>query len=514
MNKKNKITAYIFDMDGVITATAGVHAQAWKEMFDEFLKNHAAEEKTFKPFDKRSDYLKYVDGKPRYDGVKSFLESRGIDLPYGSPGDPPGKLTICGLGNRKNQMFHHVIRKNGVDVFPENITFIRGLRKSNIPAAVISASKNCLEVLQAAGVEDLFDARVDGVTSEELGLKGKPHPDIFLEAARRLGKTPAECAVVEDSQAGVEAGRKGNFGWVIGVNTGDQFHELKKSGADIVVQKLTEINPQGSRDSEERPISTLPSALEKFSQIETQMEGKRPVFYLDYDGTLTPIVQRPELAVLSPGMKDTLQRLAELTPTAVVSGRDLHNVKKLVGIDELTYAGSHGFDILGPDISYQHGKDFKPDLDQAEQDLQEDIEAVPGAFIERKEFSIAIHFRESDDSDIPRVKRAVEKISAKHDRLRMSSGKKIFELQPDIDWNKGRALLWLRKKMNLDTPDTLVFYIGDDTTDEDAFRVLQEEGIPIVVGENSRSSLAHYRLIDTGQVQHFFHKVLTVLERG
>jgi trehalose-phosphatase len=513
MNKKNKISAYIFDMDGVITKTAQVHAQAWKEMFDEFLKDHTPEGEPFQPFDKHSDYLHYVDGKPRYDGVKSFLDSRGIELPYGTPKDSPEKRTVCGLGNRKNQKFHKVIRENEVEIFPENVQFIKELKKKNIPTAVISASENCREVLQAAGVEDLFDTRVDGVTSSELGLKGKPHPDIFLEAARRLEKDPSDCAVIEDSQAGVAAGKKGGFGWVIGVNTGDQYEELKKSGADIVVEKLTEISRGEKAAVTGRPIRELPSALKDFGRIARRMKGRRPVFYLDYDGTLTPIVRRPELAVLAPDMEALLRKLGDLTPTAVVSGRDLQDVKKLVGLKEITYAGSHGFDISGPDISYQHGKEFKPDLDRAEEKLKSPIDAVPGAFIERKGFSIAVHYRESDEADIPKVKQAVENIASRHNRLRMSSGKKIFELHPDIDWNKGKALLWLLKKMDLDKPDTLVFYIGDDTTDEDAFRVLQEEGIPVAVGENSRPSLAHYRLDNTEQVKLFFQKIIAFLER-
>ncbi len=513
MKKKNKISAYIFDMDGVITKTARVHAQAWKKMFDEFLKNQSPESGDYQPFDKHSDYLKYVDGKPRYDGVKSFLESRGISLPFGTPEDPPGKLTVCGLGNRKNQMFHRIIREEGVEVFPENIQFIRELKNKSIPSAVISASKNCREVLQAAEAEGLFDARVDGVTSAELGLQGKPHPDIFLEAARRLAKDPSDCAVVEDSQAGVEAGKKGGFGWVIGINTGDQYDALKNSGADIVVKTLTEISRGEKTAVTGRPISQLPSALKEFARIEQQIKGRRPVFYLDYDGTLTPIVRRPELAVLAPDMEAMLRRLGDLTPTAVVSGRDLQDVKKLVGIKEITYAGSHGFDISGPNISYQHGREYKPDLDRADEMLKPSIDTVPGAFIERKEFSIAVHYRESAEADVPKVKQAVENIASNQGRLRMSSGKKIFELHPDIDWNKGKALLWLLKKMGLEEPDTLVFYIGDDTTDEDAFRVLQEEGVPIVVGEDSRTSLAHYRLDNTEQVKLFFQKTIVLLER-
>ncbi|MEJ2051859.1 MAG: beta-phosphoglucomutase family hydrolase, partial [Calditrichota bacterium] len=206
--------AAILDLDGVITQTARVHADAWQQMFDEFLKSR---EEDTQPFDRPSDYLDYIDGKPRYDGVRSFLKSRHIDLPEGQPDDPPDANTICGLGNRKNNLFRKLLKHQGVQMYQDTVDWLRQWRKHHGKTAVISSSKNCALVLDQAGLTDLFDERVDGVISEELDIPGKPAPDIFLEAASRLGVSPEKAVIFEDAIAGVEAGQAGDFGLVIGV---------------------------------------------------------------------------------------------------------------------------------------------------------------------------------------------------------------------------------------------------------------------------------------------------------
>ena len=236
-----EIQACIFDLDGVITNTASVHAAAWTRMFDDVLRSRPeAPGEDLRPFEP-DDYRRYVDGKPRYDGVKSFLESRGISIPYGAPDDPPGSETICGLGNRKNEEFQRYLDENGVEVFPDTIAFIDGLHRRGIRTAVISASRNCQPVLRAAGVEDLFETRVDGVVAAELGLPGKPDPAVFLEAARRLGATPDRAAIVEDALAGVEAGRRGRFALVIGVDRTGHGDDLCRAGADVVSTDLAQL---------------------------------------------------------------------------------------------------------------------------------------------------------------------------------------------------------------------------------------------------------------------------------
>ncbi len=234
--------AVLFDLDGVITQTAKLHAAAWKEMFDAYLRERAARSgEEFREFDIATDYKRYIDGKLRQDGVRSFLASRGIELPEGSPDDPPNRETVHGLGNRKNELVLELIRTRGVDLYDSSVEWARWLRDNGVKTAVVSASRNCRAVLEKTGIADLFDVVVDGEVAHELGLAGKPAPDTFLEAARRLGVSPERSIVVEDAVSGVEAGRRGRFGLVIGVDRKGDPEALRAAGADIVVQDLGEL---------------------------------------------------------------------------------------------------------------------------------------------------------------------------------------------------------------------------------------------------------------------------------
>jgi len=236
------IRACLFDLDGVLTQTARVHAQAWKEMFDAFLRRRS--ERTgepFVPFDPVADYSAYVDGKPRYDGVRSFLASRNIELPEGDPSDPPTAETVCGLGNRKNELVLALLGRDGVQVYEGSVRYVRAVRDAGLHRAVVSASANTREVLKAAGIEDLFEVRIDGIVAAERHLRGKPAPDPFLAAAEELKVPAAEAVVFEDALAGVEAGRAGNFGYVVGVDRVGQRQALLEHGADIVVDDLAEL---------------------------------------------------------------------------------------------------------------------------------------------------------------------------------------------------------------------------------------------------------------------------------
>jgi beta-phosphoglucomutase family hydrolase len=238
----DEVQACLFDLDGVVTKTALVHAAAWKEMFDEFLRQHAEQTGTeFVPFDKVREYDKYVDGKPRLDGTRSFLKARGIELPEGSPDDPPTAHTVNGLSNRKNALVLQMIDKQGVQVYDGSVRYIKAVRAAGLRTAVVSSSANTVQVLQVAGLTGLFDARIDGVVAKERGLAGKPAPDTFLAGAQALGVAPAHAAVYEDALAGVAAGHAGHFGIVIGVNRTGQAAELAKHGADVVVDDLEEL---------------------------------------------------------------------------------------------------------------------------------------------------------------------------------------------------------------------------------------------------------------------------------
>ncbi len=375
MSNKYSFKSVIFDLDGVITKTALVHAAAWKEAFDEYLRLRDKRDKEpFKEFTHQSDYLPYVDGKPRYKGVQSFLESRGINISYGEPTDSPDTETICGIGNKKNAKFCQVLRVKGVEVYPSTIEFIKSLEASGVEIGVASSSNNCKEILEVAKIEKFFKTRVDGVVSIEMGLKGKPESDIFTTAAFNLGTIPAESIVVEDATSGVEAGRNGGFGLVIGLARENNQKELLANGADLVVTDLAEINleliEQWFRKKPRDLLQSWDKESEKIESLEGKekdteavvnpsylhsgkshfFSGKKIVFFLDYDGTLTPIVSRPELAVISSDMQDTVKKLSQKYITAIVSGRMREDVEKLVGISGLIYAGSHGFDIKGPEV--------------------------------------------------------------------------------------------------------------------------------------------------------------------
>jgi beta-phosphoglucomutase family hydrolase len=236
------IRACLFDLDGVLTQTARVHAAAWKEMFDAFLRARAARTgDAFVPFDLVDDYDDYVDGKPRYDGVRSFLASRGIDLPLGRTSDPPIAETVSGLGNRKNELVLALIHEQGVEAYQGSVRYVRAARDAGLRRAVVSSSANCKEVLAAAGLVELIEVRIDGIVAAREHLKGKPAPDTFLAAARALDVPPARAAVFEDALAGVAAGRAGRFGYVVGVDRVGQAEALREHGADLVVSDLAEL---------------------------------------------------------------------------------------------------------------------------------------------------------------------------------------------------------------------------------------------------------------------------------
>jgi beta-phosphoglucomutase family hydrolase len=237
-----RFDAALFDLDGVLTATASVHAACWKTMFDAFLRAWAeGSDERFRPFEIDPDYRLYVDGKPRYDGVRSFLESRGIRLPEGDVTDPPGERTVCGLGNRKNELVHEALRAGGIAVYGSSVELVKRLRDLGLKTAVVTSSRNCALVLEAAGITHLFDATVDGARAAAEGLPGKPSPDTFLRGAELLGAEPARAVVFEDSIAGVAAGRAGRFGLVVGVDREGHPEALRQGGADIVVSDLAEL---------------------------------------------------------------------------------------------------------------------------------------------------------------------------------------------------------------------------------------------------------------------------------
>ncbi|MBD3297892.1 MAG: HAD family hydrolase, partial [candidate division Zixibacteria bacterium] len=303
MTNDTTYRALITDMDGVLTRTARVHERAWKTMFDKVLKEH--NESSFT----HDDYRQYVDGKPRHDGVRDFLTSRNIDIDEGSPSDPAEHNTVYGLGKRKNDQFLRLIEQDGVETFPDAVAAVARWRRGQLPQAAFSASRNCQRILKAAGLIDQFDAIVDGETALEHNLDGKP--ELMSFAAEQLGVSPSETVVLEDATSGVRAGHESQFGLVIGINRGDHAEELDDAGAHRVVNSLSEL----------RFKRAMPSALNDYAAIE-QFRNERPVaIFLDYDGTLTPIVNDPDAANMDDDMRDVVRQLAATYPVAIVSGR-------------------------------------------------------------------------------------------------------------------------------------------------------------------------------------------------
>ena len=486
----NPIDAVIFDTDGVVTRTASVHFAAWKRVFDTFLSSHARGDAAAEFTD--ADYRHHVDGIGRYDGVDAMLRSRGIILPWGDPQDPPGDTTVCAVANTKNEAFEQTVARDGVRAYETTRGFIDRLHAAGIRTAVISASRNCRMVLEAAGMDDLFEVRVDGLDQAELGFPGKPAPDVFELAAERLGVEPSRAAVVEDAISGVSAGRAGGFGLVIGLDRSLNPAPLAEH-ADLVVpdvadlEVLTLSDGSGAIGIASPPrcsISELPEALDDHD-FSRRTEGRSLAVFLDYDGTLTPVVPRPEDARISPEMHRTLVDLSERVPVAIVSGRDLQDVIAMVGGGPFWFSGSHGFDVLSPDgdrIEVDLGAASRPVLDTASTALEGAIGHISGAWVERKRFATAVHYRATPEEMVDELAGIVGAEVSRHEELRLAGGKKIFELRPAVDWHKGRAITWLMDAMGLEE-DVVAVFVGDDLTDEDGFVELRNSGVGVVVAD-------------------------------
>lgn len=520
MNRKTgieqKIESLIFDLDGVITQTRKTHKKAWRESFDKFFLEHGNEAGLQESMSE-DDYQMYVDGKPRYDGVQSFLESRSIKLPLGNPNDQPGFETICALGNLKNKLFNELVVREGVEIYHDAIEKLRHWKKLGIKTAIVSSSKNCRNIIRVAGIEDLFDTRVDGMVSAEIGLKGKPNPDIFVEAAKRLNVRPENSVIFEDAVSGVQAGQKGYFGLVVGVNRYNNAEALLENGADIIIKDFNELDLTDPDLQEEyfsrqgKPI--FPGNKEIFDVL----AKKKPAIFLDYDGTLSPIVPRPEDAIISEEMKTTLKRLARIFTVAIVTGRDKEDVENLVGLDELIYAGSHGYIITGPAglfMEHENSKKIIPELDRIEKEIEKELkERTEGTQLDRKRYAIGVHFRNARPEDERVVYEIVNKMIAKHKGFKTGAGKKILEIKPDLDWHKGKAVEWILKALKLtDRKDVVPVFIGDDITDEDAFETLKGKGIGILVGGHGKTTAAGYALKNVFQVREFFERLIGMYE--
>jgi trehalose-phosphatase len=480
-------------MDGVVTRTATLHERAWKETFDSFLKAHARVAEQEQGEFTSADYRQFVDGKPRYDGVADFLAARGIELERGDPADSPDKETVCGVGNRKNRRFLELLDAEGAEVFGDTISALARWRRGGLKLAIISASRNCRRVLRASQLEDVVDEIVGGEVAAELGLPDKAAT--MREAARRLGVAPGDAVVLEDATAGVKAARAAGFGLIVGVDRGGQTEQLRSAGAHEVTTDVFKL----------RFPRRLPRVFDRLDELANRMEGRALVLFLDFDGTLSPIVDDPADAKLATGMSEAITALAQRGPVAMVSGRDREDVKGRVGLDDLIYAGSHGLDIAGDGHRHVHpeAKGAIEDVDRAEHVLRERIGEIPGVVIERKRFSVAAHYRMiKEEGEVERVRRTVDEVQSTT-RLRKRTGKMVIELEPEVEWHKGRAVAWLMEVLGVDPERAFPMFIGDDETDEDAFGALGSTGAGVRVTEEVSDSLADYRVAGPDEVREF-----------
>jgi len=410
---------------------------------------------------------------------------------------------VCGLGNRKDRAFNAWLAANRVRAYPGTLRLLGELRRAGVRTAVFSASRNAEAVLRNAGVLPLFDAKVDGLELARLRLPGKPDPAMLLEAARRLDAPPRQCVVLEDAIAGVQAGVHGGFGAVVGVARAGNDEALRDAGADPVVHDLAELRLAAPGTLEVKTFANLPEVLDLAG--DQLLSGRKPAVFLDYDGTLTPIVEDHTQAVLHEDMRAALARLAARCPVTIVSGRDLERLRALVGLEGVWYAGSHGLEIAGPDgsgESLEKAAAFLEALDALERKLQERLAGIPGHAVERKRFSIAVHYRRVASAAAGEVKAILDEALSGQTRFRVGRGKKVYEIRPDIPWDKGRAVLWILQRLGLDKPEVLPVYVGDDLTDEDAFRALAGRGLCVAVRhDETRPTAADYAVADTQEVK-------------
>jgi len=396
------------------------------------------------------------------------------------------------------------------------VTLVRQLEETGIGTAVFSSSRSCQDVLTAAGIGDLFPVRVDGlVTAEATGELA-----MLVEAADRLTARPGRCVVITNEAAGVTAGRDGGFALVIGLVMGEDRtghrDALRRHGADTVVADLREITVRTG----DRRMSQLPDALQALG-LAAGLTARQPAVFFDFDGTLSDIVDDPDAARPAPGAAEALQKLAARCPVAVLSGRDLADVTERVGLPGIWYAGSHGFELTAPDGTH-HQNDAAaatiPVLQQVAAQLRDELGSIPGVVVEHKRFGVAVHYRKAARDRVGEVSAAV-RAAGQRDALRVTTGREVIELRPDIDWDKGKTLRWVIDHLHdarseagpqAGSGPLVPIYLGDDITDEDAFDAVRHDGVPIVVRHNDdgdRATAALFALDSPARVSEFTERL-------
>jgi trehalose-phosphatase len=393
---------------------------------------------------------------------------------------------------------------NDVPLFGATVDLARKLQGIGVAAAAYSSSPQCLQALKAAGIDDLFGVCIDGIAGDR-GTVENPNPAVLLEAISRLGVRPQRCVVFDNSDAGVAAARDSGFALVIGFGS-EAADELARAGADIVVADLTDVAVRAG----DKRISELPNALTSYGQLIGITSARESMLFLDYDGTLSPIVSDPGAARLVDGAAEALKLVAEVCPVAILSGRDLDDIRSRVDIPGVWYAGSHGFELTEPDGTYHENEEAAvvvPILERAAAQLNRSLAQIPGVRVEHKRFAVAVHYREVAEEHVGEIVSTTHKLGQRAG-LRVTGGRMLVELRPDLDWDKGTTLAWIRDRID-PSGSLLPIYIGDDLTDEDAFEAIKFDGIGIVVGhdeDGDRKTGANFSLQSADQVCEFLRR--------
>jgi trehalose-phosphatase len=497
--------AVIFDLDCVLTDMARIDVMAWTQLFNDFLSRRLPRETEDHSAFTDDAYRRFVEGKPRGDAITGFLASRGISLPPGRASDST-EDTRCGLANRQRQLFRALVAA-GVPVSDSAIGLARRLNDAGIRTAGYSAGADYKQILAANRVDDLFPVVVGGGADSESTLTGAADPAALLEAARLLEVRPERCAVIQGSGVGILAARDGGFGLAIGADRMGCVDALRHCGADAVVTDAAEITVCRG----DRRISALPDALQSYGQITAIVAARRPAVLVDFDGTLSAIVDDPDAATLLEGAADALKMLAAECDVVILSGRDLADVVSRVGVPGVWYAGSHGFELVAPDGTHHHNESAACAVDVLERvaaELRERFAHRDGVRVEQKRFAVAVHYRNAGPEALREVTATAHTV-AQRSGLRISHGRKAIELRPNIGWDKGKMLKWMLHR--IDGPDPVVaVYIGDDLTDEDAFDAVRYDGVGIIVqhGEDGdRPSAARFALDGPEAVCEFIERL-------
>lgn len=511
---KKPILAALCDLDGVITNTANIHAQAWQETFDHFFWQLQHKTHRYYPaFDIVNDYRQFLDGKPRLAGIKDYLQAKNIQLPLGQETDEDGD-TLYSLANQKSQRFLQLLEQQGVEAYPENLHKLQEWKQQGMKLAVVSASKNCQQILKATNLDTFFEVCVDGLVAEQQQLRGKPYPDTFLYATKELNIPPHEAMVVEDALAGITAAKTGGFGLAVGLVCAKNYTVMQDADADVLINDLGELTWDKHAVCYPMEYRNLANAYHHIDKLSEILSSCQLAIFLDYDGTLAPIVDHPEDAVISDGMREALAQLSQQAKVSIISGRDNDTIRQFVQLPNIRYIGDHGLDIDQPDgvqITSTNTNYFIPLLQNISKQLSQALGSIAGVQIEPKKYDVAVHYRNAKKENESKIIKTTKQIVQQYADLKIMPGKKVLDICPNIEWDKGKALQWILWQLHLEQPIICPLYVGDDLTDEDAFRALPAQGIGILVGDHGEKTYADLWLEDVMEVEKFLYALIKIV---